>query len=269
MLEQFQRKKSTMITLFCGLLLEYKTITQAFRNVPGHMECFWSINVLLSIHSVFLPAARWPVPGNARHDAPAKMVASVGAKGSAPVPLDGRYVLESDLERTLTFMLPTEAARLWISSCVSRFPAGSEIWTSCLFFFTLTYLQAHFEATCHFWKHADGFPWMWQIDDEVSLFLEGDSWEKSAILIPSESEVTDYFLHQSVCRCLSPGFPATHLHLLGISSCFLCCSAGASLHRAMLRRTVWTKLFWGVCLPQQGQMWPWNWTVSVRQRFHW
>lgn len=160
------------------------------------MECFWSIKVLLSIHSVFPPAARWPVPGNARHGAPAKMVASAGAKGSAPVPLDGWYVLKSDPERTLTFMLPAEAARLWISSCVSRFPAGSEIWTSCLFFFTLTYLQAHFEATCHFWKRADGFPWMWQIDDEVSLFLECDSWDKSVFLIPSESKATDYFLHR-------------------------------------------------------------------------
>lgn len=45
-------------------------------------------------------SVRRRVPGSARHDAPVRMVASVRAKGSAPVPLDGRVQFaRSDAQR--------------------------------------------------------------------------------------------------------------------------------------------------------------------------
>lgn len=155
------------------------------------MECFclkWSIKLLLSIDSISPPAVRRRVPGNARHGAPAKMMASVGAKGSALVPLDGRYVSKLNLALTLTFMLPVEVARFWISSCVPRFPAGSKIWTSCLFSVTLTYLQAHFEGNLslletHEWFSMNVTNWL----RGFFACMRGD-----CDCDLSESKVTDY-----------------------------------------------------------------------------
>lgn len=45
-----------------------------------------------SFNSITFPAARQRATKNARHAAPARMEASVKAKGSAPAPLDGQYV---------------------------------------------------------------------------------------------------------------------------------------------------------------------------------
>lgn len=86
------------------------------------MECFypkWSINLLLSIDPFSPPAVTRRVPENVRHDAHVKMVGSVGEKGSALAPLDGRYVFKRNLAPTLTVMLHVEVARFWISLCVS------------------------------------------------------------------------------------------------------------------------------------------------------
>lgn len=114
------------------------------------------------------------------------------------------------------------------------------------------------------WFSMNVTNWWW------GFFVFGRRFMREVCVFAAIREQSDWlFSASSACWCLSPGFPATHLHLLGGSACFLWCSAGGSLHRAMPRRTVWTKLCWGVCLPQQGQMWSWNWTVSVRQRFHW
>lgn len=50
-----------------------------------------------AIASFIFTAARRPAPKNARHAAPAKMEVSVRAKGSAPAPLDGQYVIKLKL----------------------------------------------------------------------------------------------------------------------------------------------------------------------------
>lgn len=186
------------------------------------MECFclkWSIKLLLSIDSISPPAVRRRVPGNARHGAPAKMMASVGAKGSALVPLDGRYVSKLNLALTLTFMLPVEVARFWISSCVPRFPAGSKIWTSCLFSVTLTYLQAHFEGNLslletHEWFSMNVTNWLrgffacMRGDCDCDPIREQSNWLFVIVL----------WLFSDWCLIL--GLLMMHLHSLRNSFCF-------------------------------------------------
>lgn len=159
-------------------------------------------------------------------------------------------------------------------------PAGSQLWTSSLFLSnTDLFLKI-------FWRQPvisgdmqmQGFPVMWKTHHENFFVFGRHAWEESWLRSHQRANypiifwVTVKKLLVSVCHSIFCSDASTFIwHLSSsLSLCvFLYLSAGWSLHRTLSRGKVWTKLYWGVRLPQQGQMWPWNWTVPVCQRFHW
>lgn len=125
---------------------------------------------------------------------------------------------------TLTSMLSMEVARFWISLCVI-FQLAPSSGQAVSFSKRWLISKAISKATCHLWRHADGFPRMWNIHHEVSLFLE-DMHERTHDCDPIRDQTKRLFSVAALavrllCWCLLPVFAVVHLCLFGISFCLI------------------------------------------------
>lgn len=223
-------------------------------------ECFllkWSIKLFLSIDSISPPSSCEKACGRkCQARCPCQNGGICRGKGICACP-PGWTV---SLALTSTFKSSVKVARLWISSCVIVQLALRRLDKQSLIFNTDLSVKT-------FWRQ----PVISGDDFGLSTNVKNSSWgffvygKKTCMrrnyCDPMREQAGRVTVSIVLCRGL--------ISVCASSLFSPCWSAGCSLHGAMPGGTVRTELYRGVRLPQQGQMWPWNWTVSVCQRLHW
>lgn len=221
----------------------------------------------IAFASVIFPAVRWPAIKDVRHAAPARMEASVRAKESAPALLDGQYVFNFILNFSVLLNIKTKDDKKTVIHCIiQQFRLHSHIFLFSIF----SKRQPNGRVPCFHSDRSSLAP--------VSLLYHTLVCVSPGVLViylnilvckfvcVSQTDMQIFHQWANKWDCIMKFFFESgrqkensvseqnlllcdYLALLTLWFSWLN-SAGGSLHRAMFRRTFWTKLYRRMCLSQ-------------------